>query len=79
MSIDQQNSLTIQRRLIDAFDEFADDILQACAYEKGAGSVPLKVVATFFLLIVRHLLLAIFSPIFSFWNLYMVIRTLRLL
>nr|QST15012.1 ABCH-like protein [Diaphanosoma celebensis] len=37
----QQISLTIQRRLIDAFEDFAKDVLRACGYEPNAGSIPL--------------------------------------
>jgi hypothetical protein len=41
--LDQQISLTIQRRLIDGFEAFAKDFLKSCEYEPAAGSIPLTV------------------------------------
>merc|ERR1712071_208702 len=39
---DQQISLTLQRSFIDAFDDFSKDLLNACSYEPGAGSLPVS-------------------------------------
>lgn len=77
--LDQQNSLTIQRRLIDAFDDFSDDLLQACAYEKGAGSLPLTVVANLccWLFVAQYPQFFIYNH-FSFLIPFMVIKILRL-
>lgn len=36
----QQISLTLQRSFIDAFDDFSKDLLNACSYNPGAGSLP---------------------------------------
>ena len=41
---DQQISLTLQRSFIDAFDDFSKDLLNACSYEPGAGSLPVSVI-----------------------------------
>lgn len=41
---DQQISLTLQRSFIDAFDDFSKDLLSACSYEPGAGSLPVTVI-----------------------------------
>lgn len=40
---DQQISLTLQRRLIEAFEDFSKDILKACSYEPAAASIPVTV------------------------------------
>ncbi|XP_046646482.1 ABC transporter G family member 20-like isoform X3 [Daphnia pulicaria] len=36
----QQISLTLQRRLIEAFEDFSKDVLSACSYEPAAASIP---------------------------------------
>ena len=41
---DQQISLTLQRSFIDAFDDFSKDLLNACSYQPGAGSLPVSVI-----------------------------------
>jgi hypothetical protein len=40
---DQQISLTLQRRLIEAFEDFSKDVLKACSYEPAAASIPVTV------------------------------------
>lgn len=40
---DQQISLTLQRRLIEAFEDFSKDVLAACSYEPAAASIPVTV------------------------------------
>lgn len=41
---DQQISLTLQRRLIDAFEAFSKDLLKSCSYEEAAASIPVTVI-----------------------------------
>jgi hypothetical protein len=40
---DQPISLTLQRRLIEAFEDFSKDVLSACSYEPAAASIPVTV------------------------------------
>ena len=41
--IDQQISLILQRRLIDAFEGFAKELRRFCSQEEAAASIPLTV------------------------------------
>ena len=52
--LDQQISLIIQRRLMDAFEDFQKDILTTCELEEAAGTLPLQVrfFSAFFILFV---------------------------
>lgn len=40
---DQQITAILQRRLTEAFDDFAQDVLKSCDYEPAAATLPLKV------------------------------------
>ena len=41
--IDQQISLILQRRLIDAFEGFSKELRKFCSQEEAAASIPLTV------------------------------------
>lgn len=41
--LDQQISLTLQRRVVDAFEDFSKGVLKSCSYEPSAASIPVTV------------------------------------